>query len=130
MLIEPGAPLSSPLGPRAVVDARPLLVGHARDALVDLGEHALGIPREPAAPVGHAQDLAERLAGPRRRREATVEEHVGDAGLLLYAVGERDERRTDGAEVDDDVRPRGQHATSTFAVFPLPVSRPTAGSSA
>ena len=51
------------------------------------------------------------------------------ANRLLHAIRERNVRGTDGSEVDDDVRSRGQH-DPTLAVLPRPVNRPRAGRSA
>jgi hypothetical protein len=52
--------------------------------------------------------MAERAQGFGDRFEPAVEEQVGQAGLLLDAVGERDEHRRRGADVHHEVGPRSE----------------------
>ena len=49
------------------------------------------------------EDVAQQPQRRRRRLEAAVDQDVGDLGLLLHVVGERDVGVAHGAEVEDQV---------------------------
>ena len=85
------------------VDPRPRVGRHLGQHLVDVGEGRLGIGGELLAALGDAQDLAGQSQGGGRVGEAAVDQQIGDAGLLLHPVGQRDVGVADAAEVEDQV---------------------------
>ncbi|MBV6487736.1 MAG: hypothetical protein GHHEDOFH_01685 [Pseudorhodoplanes sp.] len=56
--------------------------------------------------LAHARDIAQHPDGGDRVVEAAVDQNIGNAGLFLHAVGERDIGIGDGTEIDDQVRLR------------------------
>ena len=54
--------------------------------------------------VAAADQVSERPVGRRRALEAAVEQRIGDAGLLLHAVGERDIGVGHVADIKNEIR--------------------------
>ena len=92
------------------VNARTLRVGDWSDALGNASKLRFGVARERFAPLGYADRRADFAKQPRRTGQRAVEQQIGNRGLRLDALGERDVRRGRRADVDDDVRLRLQHA--------------------
>ena len=103
---EPGL---QPARAARVVDARAPLGRDCADALRDRPHHVFGGAREGLALLGPADQRAERTIGLRDAVEAAVEQRIGNAGLLLHAVGERDVGRADAADVEDEVGLEREH---------------------
>src|SRR5215468_5668141 len=97
------------LGAARVVDARPFRRGHEGDPPVGFGEEALSIAGELAAAIAHPQHLAHAREHGGNRREAAVEEQVGDSGLLLDALSEGTVGCSERTVVEDEVGVSGQH---------------------
>ena len=66
-------------------------------------DRAFGIARERPPLLASPDQVTERAIAERDAVEAAVEQGVGDSGLLLHAVGERDIGRIDAADVGDEI---------------------------
>ena len=98
-----------PLRAAGVVHRRALVGRHRGDPRLERVHLRAPVGRELAALRLVAQHLGELLDLLRRRLQAPVEQDVGDARLLLHAVGEGGERAGGRAHVDDEVGLRLQH---------------------
>jgi hypothetical protein len=63
----------------------------------------------PSGPRKKDPGLAQEAQRGWGRRQAAIQQQIGDAGLRLDPLGERDIGRADLAEVDDQVGLDGQH---------------------
>ena len=103
---EPGL---QPARAARVIDARATLERNCADPLRDRLHHLFGGAREVLALRGPADQRAERPIGLRDAVEAPVEQGIGNAGLLLHALGERDIGRARAADVEDEIGLERQH---------------------
>ena len=104
---EPGL---EPARPARVIDARPLLGSEFRgDPLRDRRHRVVGIARKRLGFVAAADQFAERAIGRGGLVETAVEQRVGNAGLLLHAIGERNVGRVGVADVENEIGLERQH---------------------
>src|SRR5262245_14832409 len=92
-----------PARPARVIDARTALRRDGADAPRDGLDRVFGVARKRLTLLATADQVTERAIGERNAVEAAVEQRVGDAGLLLHAVGERDIGRIDAADVENEI---------------------------
>src|SRR5262245_36018800 len=107
-LIEPPSPVSSPRGPR-VVDARAALWRDGADAPRDGFHRVFGVARERVSLLAWSDQGSARALDARSAVTAAVEQRVGNAGLLLHAVGERDIGRIDAADIENEIGLEREH---------------------
>src|SRR6516162_10300683 len=108
-LIEPPSPVSSPRGPRGVVDARPSVRRDRAHTLRDGFHRVFGVARKALALLAPPDQCAERAVAQRNALETAVEQCVGNTRLLLHAVGERDVGRVHAADVEDEIGFEREH---------------------
>src|SRR5262249_24716967 len=82
--------LIEPPRPAGVVDARPSVGRHRAHTLCDRFHRVFGVARKALALLAPPDQCAERAVAQRNALETAVEQRVGNARLLLHAVGERD----------------------------------------
>src|SRR5262249_4678064 len=97
---EPGL---EPARPAGVVDARPPVGRDRAHALCDGFHRVFGVARKALALLAPPDQRAERAIAQRNALETAVEHRVGNARLLLHAVGERDIGRVHAADIEDEI---------------------------
>ena len=96
-----------PARPARVIDARPFL--RRRQAAGDGLDGLFRIARRGLAGIAASGQCADGAVGARDAVEASIEQRIRNAGLLLHAVGERDVGVVDDADVEDQVGLERQH---------------------
>ena len=109
-LIEPPSPGDQPARAARVVDARPRGRRDRRGAVGNRLERIVRVTRELFGLVLASNQLAELAVGLRDRVEAAVEQRVGNAGLLLHPLGQRDEGAAGRADIEDEIGLERDHA--------------------
>ena len=72
-------------------------------------DRAFGVVREILALLAPPDQGAERAVADGNAGEAAVEQRIGNAGLLLHAVGERDVGRVDAADIENQIGLEREH---------------------
>ena len=72
-------------------------------------DRVLGAARKGLALLAPSDQRSERAVAERNAVEATVEQRVGDAGLLLHALGERHIGRVHAAHIENEVGLEREH---------------------
>src|SRR5262249_60038579 len=112
---EPGL---EPARPAGVVDARPLAGWDRADTLSDRFHHVFGVARKALALLAPPDQCAESAVAQRNAFETAVEQRVGNARLLLHAVGERDVGRVHAADVQDEIGFEREHDFEIGGIAP------------
>lgn len=110
---EPGL---EPAWAAGIVDARALLGRNRSDAAADRREAVLAPARQSLGALAAAGELAEDAIARRGLVKAAVEQGIGDAGLLLDALGELDIGAAGRAGIDDEIRLGLEHGFEIGAV--------------
>src|SRR6516162_9873222 len=103
---EPGL---EPARPAGVVDARPSVGRDRAHTLRDGFHRVFGVARKALALLAPPDQCAERAVAQRNALETAVEQCVGNARLLLHAVGERDVGRIHAADIEDEIGFEREH---------------------
>src|SRR5262249_58607644 len=98
-----------PAGAAREVDAGPRLARDGRGDAIDVVQNVLHAVGELVGALSEPEDAAQKPHRGQRVSEAAVDEQVGDRGLALHAVGERDIRVRNRSEVDDQIGLCGHH---------------------
>ena len=93
-----------PLGAARKIDLGPLVGRHACQHLVDQGERFLGVGRQLGAARRPADDGRGQPQRRRRGGKRAVDQGIGNARLVLHAVGQGYERLRHRPEIDHKVR--------------------------
>src|ERR1700682_5037582 len=97
---EPGC---EPLLPARVIDPRPLIRGNRLHAGQNRLERIFSVARKLLGILGATDQLAERTVGLGNPGEAAIQQRIGNAGLLLYAVRERNEGGAGRSDVENEI---------------------------
>jgi hypothetical protein len=98
-----------PVDATAIVRSWPLARRDGGDARAKAVKGLIGILGEQLRTILRTEDFAQQPIDPRRILEPAVEQDIGDLGLFLHVVGERDLGCSGAAAIKYEIRFELQH---------------------
>jgi hypothetical protein len=92
-----------PARPARIIDPWPLARGNRLHAGQNRLERIFGVARKLLGILGATDQLAERTVGLGNPGEATIQQRIGNAGLLLHAVRQRNEGGAGRSDVENEI---------------------------